>query len=255
MVLYDHVGPGDGPSSDMNPLVLPSWIPESLSGRDDVKDYTQRLRSIARHVGYQATGQGSGVHGLFHQSASRKHAIALSESISDTAWTPLPSSLCPRTALMASTPSAGAGQRISSSRFINRSARILESSLRTANNLLERLHASFFFYIMTGPGRFMKIGSYLPSVILVSVSMMFGGFGEYVSSGWTQVRSGDKLEWQRRVRPVLTALGIMAHTHFAGWTALILLRSLAPTDYLVVRAPSCARVSEGSRRRRRASCG
>jgi hypothetical protein len=156
---------------------------------------------------------------------------------------------------MASTPSAGAVQRISSSWLIQTSARILESSLRTANNLLERLHASFFFYIMTGPGRFMKIGSYLPSVILVSVSMMFGGFAEYVASGWTQVRADEKHEWQRRARPVLKALGITAYLHFAGLCLFPMLHNIANGQYLVVRVLSCAWFSEGSRRCRRASCG
>ncbi len=108
--------------------------------------------------------------------------------------------------------------------------RILESSLRTMNNLLERLHASFFFFLLVGPGTFMKIGSYLPSVILVGTAMLFSGLGEWVNAGWTLVAppigSDQKKEkepaqapgatWVQRPRPVLLAVSIMAATHLLG---------------------------------------
>ena len=111
---------------------------------------------------------------------------------------------------------------------------ILESTLRTCNNLLERLHASFFFYLFVGPGTFMKIGSYLPSAILVGTAMLFTGLGEWVGAGWTflpsepQSPGGAKNEkaapsgsatvgkWRRRVRPVLEPIVIMVLTHLLG---------------------------------------
>lgn len=33
----------------------------------DVQDYWRRARNIVRNVGYQATGEPSGVHGVFHK--------------------------------------------------------------------------------------------------------------------------------------------------------------------------------------------
>jgi GPI-anchor transamidase subunit GAA1 len=33
----------------------------------DVQDYLRRGRNILRNVGYQATGEPSGVHGVFHK--------------------------------------------------------------------------------------------------------------------------------------------------------------------------------------------
>lgn len=98
------------------------------------------------------------------------------------------------------------------------------------NNLLERLHASFFFYIMTGPVTFLKIGSYLPSAVIVSVAMMFAGLYEWVNAAWFRddtvaEPNKDKVEgkltteqqkWVRRRRPVLQVLGILIATHMFG---------------------------------------
>lgn len=107
------------------------------------------------------------------------------------------------------------------------------------NNLLERLHASFFFYILSSPGTFLKIGHYLPSVIMISVALMFTGLREWTSAGWMKVNiveplpspdssKGNDAEdgeqpsaevkegWERRSRPVLDALLVMLATHVAG---------------------------------------
>jgi GPI-anchor transamidase subunit GAA1 len=98
----------------------------------------------------------------------------------------------------------------------------MESTLRTANNLLEHLHASFFFYILTEPGKFMKIGSYLPSTILISVSLMIGGLSEYVNTGW-ELTSRQPERWSRRSRPVLRALMLIVSTHIVGAVSFTLL--------------------------------
>lgn len=104
----------------------------------------------------------------------------------------------------------------------------MESTLRTANNLLERLHASFFFYILTTPHTFLSFGSFLPSVLLVSVSLLVGGLLEYVDAGWVEdIMSepktvdasgsvGNDIKWLRTSRPVLAALFVMLWCHLAG---------------------------------------
>lgn len=107
------------------------------------------------------------------------------------------------------------------------------------NNLLERLHASFFFYLLVGTTTFMKIGSYLPSAVLVSTAMLFGGLGEWVKARWIakvdDEPSADKLKadhanelppstkWVSRRRPVLPVLSIMIGTHVAGAALFYLL--------------------------------
>lgn len=98
--------------------------------------------------------------------------------------------------------------------------RTIEGTLRTMNNLLERLHASFFFYIMIGPERFLKIGLYLPSAILISVAMMFHGLSTWVDASWVEESISSKQptpsKWRNRRRPVLPALCIMIAIHLMG---------------------------------------
>src|SRR5262245_14872708 len=42
--------------------------------------------------------------------------------------------------------------------------RIIEGSTRSLNNILERLHQSFFFYYLPAPYRYISIGDYMPGV-------------------------------------------------------------------------------------------
>ncbi|KAF9338343.1 Glycosyl phosphatidyl inositol protein transamidase complex subunit [Podila minutissima] len=50
---------------------------------------------------------------------------------------------------------------------------LLESSIRSLNNLLEHLHQSFFFYLLSGVRRYTSIGLYMPPVIILGVSFIF----------------------------------------------------------------------------------
>lgn len=107
-------------------------------------------------------------------------------------------------------------------------SRVIESTLRTTNNLLERLHASFFFYILTSPERFVQIGNFLPSVVLISVAMMFGGLKYWVQAGWELKQHKGKglaqeTQWMTRTRPVLPVLTVMLLSHALG---VLLLRVL-----------------------------
>ena len=126
------------------------------------------------------------------------------------------------------------------------------------NNLLERLHASFFFYILIDVRRFVNFGGYLASAILVSVSMIFGGLRLWVVAGWERVQvvrtldesqSGElkkpstwpraypSVEWRRRERPVLIVLAMMLATHFVGWLVLRVL--LTPWFAALLKVRKC----------------
>lgn len=117
--------------------------------------------------------------------------------------------------------------------YLTHHNRVVESTLRTMNNLLERLHASFFFYIMTTPTSFLKIGMYLPSAVIIGVALMFSGLREWVQAGWVQIpvaedtapdvsdekqhrMVGRRLRWVKRARNVLPVMGIMLVTHILG---------------------------------------
>jgi glycosylphosphatidylinositol transamidase len=100
------------------------------------------------------------------------------------------------------------------------------------SNLLERLHASFFLYIMTTPSTFLKIGTYLPSAVLVSTALMFGGLREWVSAGWVELedthptpekeKTADIVitskKWAPRKRDLLDAFIVMVPSHLIGLT-------------------------------------
>lgn len=47
--------------------------------------------------------------------------------------------------------------------------RVPEAIFRAVNNLLEKFHQSFFFYLMLGPRNFVSISSYLPSAVIISI--------------------------------------------------------------------------------------
>ncbi len=85
------------------------------------------------------------------------------------------------------------------------------------NNLLERLHASFFFYLLTGPTTFIPIGKYLPSAVLIGIGMELNGLHRWVSSGWRCVSESDGIRrWSRQRRPVAIVFSIMLGTHLFG---------------------------------------
>ncbi|KAH9981003.1 Gaa1-domain-containing protein [Lactifluus volemus] len=206
VLLYDHHEPSEFPGREAIRNFYPSWFPSWLWEFGSVMDYSYRAKNILRHFSYQARGRASAAHGLFHQY--RIDAITLF-----------------------AVPSNGP-------HGFHALGRIIESTLRTMNNLLERLHASFFFYIMTTPSSFLKIGSYLPSAILVATALMFGGLGEWVNAGWVEVEDEDlplekakatdvaltsRKKWVRRRRDLLDAFMVAVASHLVGLTLFVLI--------------------------------
>lgn len=53
---------------------------------------------------------------------------------------------------------------------ITQFGRIVDSTFRSVNNLLEKFHQSFFFYLLLSPKHFVSIGTYLPAAVLMAVS-------------------------------------------------------------------------------------
>nr|GAT60039.1 predicted protein [Mycena chlorophos] len=194
VLMYDHI--------ETPRFEIPAWIPQSF--HDEIRNYDYRSKNVVRHIGYQARGRGSGVHGLFHQF--RIDAFTLF-----------------------GVPATGP-------HGFYAIGRIMESTLRTTNNLLERLHASIFFYILTAPDRFLKIGSFLPSAILISVGMMFAGLKVWSDAAWIRVAvaeieekektgNGARTQWAQRRRPVIPVLGIMLSTHILGFLMFAVMRT------------------------------
>lgn len=61
--------------------------------------------------------------------------------------------------------------------------RVVESATRSLNNLLEHLHQSFFFYLLMQSNRFVSIGTYLPSAMLVAANFTIMAIFLWIKSG------------------------------------------------------------------------
>lgn len=61
--------------------------------------------------------------------------------------------------------------------------RTVESLCRSLNNLLEHLHQSFFFYLLMQSKRFVSIGTYLPSAMLVAVNFTIMAIALWIRTG------------------------------------------------------------------------
>lgn len=70
--------------------------------------------------------------------------------------------------------------------------RVVESMTRSLNNLLEKLHQSFFFYLVLQNNRFVSIGTYLPSAMAVGASFSIMAIYLWIKSGYEQREEEDQ---------------------------------------------------------------
>jgi glycosylphosphatidylinositol transamidase len=61
--------------------------------------------------------------------------------------------------------------------------RVVEGTFRSLNNLLEHLHQSFFFYLLMGRERFVSIGTYLPSAMLLAANFTIMAIALWLKTG------------------------------------------------------------------------
>ncbi|KZT55125.1 Gaa1-domain-containing protein [Calocera cornea HHB12733] len=153
------------------------WVWKEIVNRRAVKEWEYRAQNMAEQAAWMASGRASGMHGVFHQF--RIDAITLFAR-----------------------PSMGP-------HGFHSLGKLTESLLRTMNNLLERLHASFFFYLLSSPASFLKIGSYLPCSVLIGVGCLIGGLRAYVNLGWERWYSEklDDTKWIKRPRRLMEGVG------------------------------------------------
>lgn len=62
--------------------------------------------------------------------------------------------------------------------------RVTEAMFRAINNLLEKFHQSFFFYLLLSPRNFVSISSYLPSAIALALSYALASFDAIVNNAY-----------------------------------------------------------------------
>ncbi|CAE6465896.1 unnamed protein product, partial [Rhizoctonia solani] len=226
--ILDHLRT-DHPS-DFGPWMSYLWtyVPKSIQqllNDPNLKLFENRADIVSRGIAWQASGRASGVHGLFHQYRIDAFTVYARPSHGPHGFFVL--------------------------------GKIVESTTRTMNNLLERLHASFFFYLLTSAQSFVKIGGYLPAAVIMSIAMTLGGLALWVEAGWFQapaaisdedqksaIDDGEQVElskrWLKRSRPVVDAFALVGCTHLLGAAMLFALGTKAsvrvftdyPTSYL-----------------------
>lgn len=59
--------------------------------------------------------------------------------------------------------------------------RLIEGITRSVNNLLERFHQSFFFYLLVASDRFVSIGDYMPGLGLMAAALLIKAFITWLS--------------------------------------------------------------------------
>ncbi|OLN87652.1 GPI transamidase component GAA1, partial [Colletotrichum chlorophyti] len=70
--------------------------------------------------------------------------------------------------------------------------RLVEGTFRSLNNLLEHLHQSFFFYLLMHKERFVSIGTYLPSAMILAASFTITAISLWVKSGHQEQASTSR---------------------------------------------------------------
>lgn len=122
--------------------------------------------------------------------------------------------------------------------------RLIEGAFRSLNNLLEHLHQSFFFYLLMHKERFVSIGTYLPSAMLIAANFTIMAINLWIKSGYAET-SAKKEKTSRQItsagekeadlkdeaandassegtaeRDVLLPFGLVASSEFLGFIPL-----------------------------------
>jgi GPI-anchor transamidase subunit GAA1 len=122
--------------------------------KEQYSDWSNRVRVLGRGMLTQAVGQATGPHSVFMPY----HIDAVTLTAIGDGWQ-------------------------DEMAF----GRTVESITRSLNNLLEKLHQSFFFYLLMQSNRFVSIGTYLPSAMAVAAAYTVMAIYLWVMSGYNVV--------------------------------------------------------------------
>ncbi|KAM9975852.1 hypothetical protein ACTFIW_013244 [Dictyostelium discoideum] len=112
--------------------------PSSVNKNDELLFIPAEHRTLARFMLNQAIGIPTGDHGLFN----KYHIDAITLGVSGVSST--------------------------------MGARVLIGTIRSLNNLLEKLHQSFYYYLLPSPFHYISIGEYMISIGLIISPLAFG---------------------------------------------------------------------------------
>ncbi|XP_075877615.1 GPI-anchor transamidase component GPAA1 isoform X1 [Nelusetta ayraudi] len=95
--------------------------------------------------------------------------------------------------------------------------RLLEGMYRKLNNLLERLHQSYFFYLMPSLSHFVSIGYYMPAFGLLAVILLLRAMELWVQLSSPPGRSEDDSQSEKEPSTgVLSVLTPLVISHLTG---------------------------------------
>ncbi|KAI9468357.1 Glycosyl phosphatidyl inositol protein transamidase complex subunit [Coemansia sp. RSA 989] len=161
-------------------------MPAYLHGVPDVSrksswwtKYRAATQMLLRQVRTQAFGSSTGIHAPFLRY--RIDAITLAG---------IPRANDPVSALFKSqnvfadtdVPELPSAQQI---------GRTIEATMRSLNNLLERFHQSFFFYMLPANQRYLSIGDYVPAAALMIASLLVQAMHLWWMQGPKELRSDN----------------------------------------------------------------
>ncbi|XP_064640517.1 glycosylphosphatidylinositol anchor attachment 1 protein-like [Lineus longissimus] len=144
-------------------------VPHTLHNRGDHRNpvstngYFHSLKTYTLMMWNQAHCAPSGNHGLFHRY--RIEALTLSGIKND--------------------------RRRGGIGFANM-GKVIEGIFRSLNNLLERFHQSFFFYLLPASHRYVSIGNYMPGFGVLGATVVIEAFAMWLSSGDIEDKQGKE---------------------------------------------------------------
>lgn len=149
---------GQLPNLDLHNLVVKLSLKNGIGTgyKNKVSDYNRddvlnNLSNLLSMMWTQSSGVPNGNHGLFHKYGIEALTI---ESVKRDS----------------SVPNQNVHHKIMAM------LKIIEGISRSLNNLLERFHQSFFFYLIISSDRFVSIGDYMPCIGLMAASLLIKSF-------------------------------------------------------------------------------
>ncbi|KAK7597859.1 hypothetical protein V9T40_010084 [Parthenolecanium corni] len=171
--------------------------------------WNHKLRTMLEMIGSQATGVPDGNHGLFHRFGIEAVTIEGHSKVGRGGHT------------------------------FYHMGRVLEGLFRSLNNLLERFHQSYFFYLLPSTDRYISIGYYMPSLALAVSALYLKSFATWLKLHMND--DGKKIKKKSLKAPknlnIMIVSAIMLSTHAVG--AFI----MPAGNYLVKKLPWSSEVS------------
>ena len=124
--------------------------------------FRHNMKTMLLNMVNQATGRPNGIHGLFLQYHIEAITLKGHPSVARRA------------------------------QQIVTVGRVVEGITRSINNLLERFHQSFFFYILPGTERYVSIGLYMPPFAMLILVPILHGLALWLASGRSE--SDEKVD-------------------------------------------------------------